>query len=396
VYPGVIGNNFGFRVENWDAETTVFDLVFYKFVGNRWTQLERIAVSRNRVRDGMGYPLFIEDRVGRFGLPFRVVNNPAISGDIAPGMSPEVTEIGMTVWRLENGTDGMGGVSTGDIVQAWNEAQFEAPEPIRVALTFGEGDPSVGGAVSAFADSQERCISIVDAPFGDYDTIHGTGDGDGWADKIGLSDRRVMKVHTWHQQLDSFNDTNIYLPPSVIVSILLSNNRTTAPYRSFAGTRRGSFSCLKLNLKLSDRQRDNLLKKRVNGLARIGIQYLLEDIMTGQMVNSAFSNMNNVILADDMISNCVTFLQGFVHEYNDEPTRGVVEGGTQSILDVFIGRGDVIDALAICNDNNNTEIIIESERMIVDVFVQFKRIAKQIHITLTAVRGQSGIDVSMV
>ena len=81
-------------------------------------------------------------------------------------------------------------------------------------------------------------------------------------------------------------------------------------------------------------------------------------------------------------------------EINDETTRSIFK----SIVDPFLrdvqARRGVYDYLVVCDESNNTPIVIDNNEFVAEIYVQPARSINFITLTFTATR--TGIEFSEV
>lgn len=378
-YPGVYGNNFKVTIDNAVVATYEFDILFYRTVSGVDTLLETIRVSRKHKVDGLGRNIYIEDRVEDYTVPFQIIDNTAFADTVMPQESSLITSAG--------GSNGSA-VDAADIVAEWNLLGADGgAEAWRLMLTFGWTDTTVGAALTTIAGARDYTVAIIDAP---SDTLANLIV---WNTALSLNSSRVGKFAEYHQQLDSFNGVSLYLPPSAVIGALIINNRATNPWKPFAGLRRGVFITTGLENSYTKSQMDSILALQINPLTRFGGAYILMDNLSALTYKSALSNLNTRLLFDFITESAVSFLMAYVQEYNDEETREAVRDGLQRILDVLIDDGSLVDGAAQCNGENNTAPIIDSEKLVADMYIKPPKAAKQIHVNLIAV--STGVEITV-
>lgn len=380
VYPGAHGDNYGFKLASVDSSGYSFTLEYYrKDSAGTLTLQDTFTFSRKRIKDGYGNDLYLENRIQDFQVPFKLVDNTSKLNTVLPKLSSVIT--------CDGGSNGIAsGVTAARIVLGW-QAIKALEEDFRVCLALGQTDVSVATELATIATTRDYNVSVVDgvnAAVSTLTSFRGT---------FSVSHSRAMIGAEWHLQKDSFNNVDIYLPPSSVIGALIGRNRETDPFKPFAGLRRGTFICNGLSRMYSKTDLDTLLDKQINPLTRWGSAYVLLDNLTTQTFKSVLSNMNTRFLFDHITEVATDYLMAFIHEYNDDSTREIITDGLQRFLDTLVDSDDLIEALVICNVDNNPSAIIDAEKLVCDLYLKPPRAAKFIHVNLIAVA--SGVTLTI-
>ena len=368
-YPGAYGEAYGFKVTNINQAEYEFDLEIYRKDSSDTYQLLRtITLSRKHKVDGFGNQLYLEERIKESGLPLRIIDNTSIADTVLP-------EEDLSTVDSDGGIDGTA-ISTAMLVSAWEEMKTSEYD-FRVNLSLSsDTSGTIAVKVMEVANARKYNIAVVDTE----DVAQ--SDVSTWRGTVNASDSRVIIGAEYFKYQDSFNGVIVKLPPSVIIGELISRNRDSNPFKSIAGLRRGTFSCLGLSQKYTDTEMNELLKEQVNPLGRLGGTYTLIDERTALNLNSVLKNLHVRFLYDYISETAENYLITFLHEFNDENTRETVQDGIQRVLDRLVDSGDLIEGVCQCNEDNNPPAVRDAEELVVDIYLKVPRTAKFIKVRL--------------
>lgn len=196
---------------------------------------------------------------------------------------------------------------------------------------------------------------------------------------------------------DRWNDVYRYIPCNTDVAGLVADTTIrNEPWFSPAGFSRGGIrNVAKLAWNPSKTDRDELYANRVNPIAVFpGQGAVLFGDKTALSNPSAFDRINvrKLFLVLERAIEQAAKAQLF--EINDETTRSIFK----SIVDPFLrdvqARRGVYDYLVVCDETNNTPVVIDNNEFVAEIYVQPARSINFITLTFTATR--TGIEFSEV
>ena len=379
-FPGTKGNDFGVKVVSTDVSANTFDLAIYQKDTAGVLQLVRtVTLSRTYQIDNDGNQLYLEERIKEFDLPIRIVDNTARADSILPKI--DATTVSMAAGAYSEALPA-------DVVLGWDEIA-DSIEDFRLPLSLGSSDTTVAAKISTVVATRKYNIGAVD-------TIDGTRANIViWRTSFADSNEDLGIFAEYVKWSDPYNKLTTKICPSAIVASIINRNRSTAPFKDFAGARRGSFSAIGLYNNYSDPDLDALLGVQVNPLALRFGSYHLQDQLTSQTFKSVYSNLYARLLRHYIAEKAEEFLNPELHEWNDRETREAIENGLQSILDYLTASGDLYPgSLAQCDDANNPAAVINSEELVAEMEFLPKRSAKKIKLYLVANRVTNSVTIT--
>jgi len=196
-------------------------------------------------------------------------------------------------------------------------------------------------------------------------------------------DNNYLKVY------DKYNDQYIFIPAaSSTAGIMAATDNNFAPWFSPAGTRRGQyFGVTSLAYSPNKSERDTLYKAGINPIANIpGQGVLLYGDKTHLARPSAFDRINVRRLFLVLERAIAAAAQNILFEFNDEFTRAEFVNIVEPLLRDVKGRRGITDFKLVCDETNNTPLIIDSNQFIASLFIKPARSINFITLNFVAVR----------
>jgi|TARA_R110000822_G_scaffold22656_8_gene70761 hypothetical protein len=196
-------------------------------------------------------------------------------------------------------------------------------------------------------------------------------------------DNNYLKVY------DKYNDQYIFIPAaSSTAGIMAATDNNFAPWFSPAGTRRGQyFGVTSLAYSPTKSERDTLYKAGINPIANIpGQGVLLYGDKTHLARPSAFDRINVRRLFLVLERAISAAAQNILFEFNDEFTRAEFVNIVEPLLRDVKGRRGITDFKLVCDETNNTPLIIDSNQFIASLFIKPARSINFITLNFVAVR----------
>lgn len=196
-------------------------------------------------------------------------------------------------------------------------------------------------------------------------------------------DNNFLKVY------DKYNDEFINIPAaSSTAGLMAATDNNFAPWFSPAGTRRGQyFGVTNLAYSPTKSERDVLYQAGINPIANIpGQGILLFGDKTHLARPSAFDRINVrrlFLVLERAISNAA---QNILFEFNDEFTRAEFVNVVEPLLRDVQGRRGITDFKLVCDETNNTPLVIDTNQFIATLFIKPARSINFITLNFTAVR----------
>ena len=384
--PGVWDNRVGIIIQNVKTgseeeptdQYTFEILVYWQDDDGNWAQVEKWKVSRKDKIDGFGKQLYLEDRINGVSK-YIVVADSALADTVLPKV--QVTRLVFT-----GGSDGSS-ITSSELVSGWDEFVNPDEVDIRILINGGETDVAVQTKMRDVAEARADCIAVLDIP---------------WASTASITDMVTFRTTTqnfnssycalygpWIQIHDVYNDKLIYVPPSGYTAAQMAYNDYVAnPWDAPAGMNRGVIDdALKVTLStgriLSEGDRDILDPNQINAIQTFrGEGHVIWGQETEQRKSSALSSINVRRLLIVLEKSMAISLRSYVFEGNTDVTRFRVTALLNEYLDRLSAQGAFQVETGdqgfhvVCDETNNTPVVIDSQELAVDVFIKPVRAAK--------------------
>jgi len=198
-----------------------------------------------------------------------------------------------------------------------------------------------------------------------------------------------MKVY------DDYSGLYIYVPPSGFVAAkLASTDSDVGPWAAPAGFNRGIITdAIDLAIAPNQRQRDELYKVNINPITRFPDQGL---VVFGQKTMlkkpSAFDRVNvrRTFLYLEKVTKQV--MKFFLFENNTLFTRTRVVNTLVPFFERVKASDGLYDYLIVCDERNNTPEVIDSNELVVDIYLKPVRTAEFILVNFYATRTDTNFE----
>ena len=198
-----------------------------------------------------------------------------------------------------------------------------------------------------------------------------------------------MKVY------DDYSGLYIYVPPSGFVAAkLASTDSDVGPWAAPAGFNRGIITdAIDLAIAPNQRQRDELYKVNINPITRFPDQGL---VVFGQKTMlkkpSAFDRVNvrRTFLYLEKVTKQV--MKFFLFENNTLFTRTRVINTLVPFFERVKASDGLYDYLIVCDERNNTPEVIDSNELVVDIYLKPVRTAEFILVNFYATRTDTNFE----
>ena len=201
----------------------------------------------------------------------------------------------------------------------------------------------------------------------------------------------------WKNQYDKYNDVFRYVPLNGdTAGTMVRTDNVRDPWFSPAGFNRGNIkNVIKLAFNPNKAERDLLYKSGINPVVSFaGRGTVLFGDKTLLAKPSAFDRINVrrlFIILRKSISRSADFS---LFELNDEFTRADFVNRVEPFLRDIQGRRGITDFRVVCDETNNTPVVIDRNEFIGSIFVKPSRSINFITLNFVAVR--TGVEFSEV
>ena len=194
---------------------------------------------------------------------------------------------------------------------------------------------------------------------------------------------------------DRWNDVYRYIPCNSDVAGLVADTAIrNEPWFSPAGFSRGGIRNLaKLAWNPGKADRDELYANRVNPIATFpGQGAVLFGDKTALANPSAFDRINvrKLFLVVERAIEQAAKAQLF--ELNDETTRNIFRAIVEPFLRDVQSRRGITDFLVVCDETNNTPLVVDNNEFVAEIYIQPARSINFITLTFTATRTGISFD----
>ena len=291
----------------------------------------------------------------------------------------------------------------GDIEQAFDE--ISDPDTIGINL-FMAHETALNKASSVAVDRRDA-VAIV-APFDDAELVSKTSsEGTTYLkNKFGNTDTSapIFTDYSTYSavygnmkyQYDKYNGINRYLPViGDICGLIAQTDSDLDPWWAAAGTQRGVMkNVIRLAYNPNKAGRDALYTNAINPVVSIAGEGI--GLVMGQKTTtgtaSALDRLNVRRLMLTIEQAIVKAMRPFMFEFNDSATRNLILGVINPYLSGVKSRRGLYDFLVVCDESNNTAEIIDSNGLIIDIFVKPVKVAEFIQINFLVTRSDANFS----
>lgn len=193
----------------------------------------------------------------------------------------------------------------------------------------------------------------------------------------------------WLKQYDTVTDKNVWMPPSgVIAASYAVNDSVYQPWFAPAGFTRGLITnALEVSIRPNQKQRDQFYKIGLNPIAYFpGDGYVIFGQKTLQAKPSAFDRINvrrMFLYLEKAVRKTIKY---FVFEPNTFSTRQNILAVLTPIFQRVKSTQGCYDYLIVCDERNNPPVVIDSNELVVDIYIKPVRAAEFILVNFYATR----------
>jgi phage tail sheath protein FI len=200
----------------------------------------------------------------------------------------------------------------------------------------------------------------------------------------------------WVQVYDDFSGEKIWCPFSAHqAGFMARSSAQEFPWSAPAGFNRGLLTTSSLDLAINpnQKQRDELYKVNINPVMFSPSQGM---VVFGQKTlskkPSAFDRINVRRLFQVLERPTKKVSQFFIFEPNNEFTRTRVVNTLTPLFEYAKQNGGVYDYLIVCDERNNTAMVIDNNELKIDILLKPTRTAEFILVSFTATRTDANFD----
>jgi len=272
-------------------------------------------------------------------------------------------------------------------VASW--AIFEDRENVDVSILIGtSNNTAVKQELGRICAKRMDCIASVQAGTISDDTTEEILS----KELYGYRAPSYVAIYAGYSKVyDKFNDKFVFLPNSIFGASLFARvDNIGNPWDAPAGINRGILPVIDQRKIFVDDEIGRLYDRNINASKFIrGTGFVVWGQKTAQMKSSALDRINVRRTLLFIENNVERSLLPFVFENNTAKTRLRVFSFVDEFLSSVQAGGGVTEYSVVCDDSNNPQSVIDSNRLNVDIYVQPTRtiefIQLQVIITRTGV-----------
>jgi hypothetical protein len=329
---------------------------------------------------------------GNSGNSFGAFFNPTI-GDGAGATASRQLRDGQ---QLAGGTaTGGEGGATSEITKQYDAIFDNAEERDVSFLISGPAEKELQISLVGIAERRKDCIvtlspqsdSVVEKSSGQATAIISDA-----ADITTKSSYAVMDSG-WKLIYDPYNDVFRYVPLNGdIAGLMVASDQDSEPWFSPAGFNRGRLrNVIKLAYSPNKADRDALYVKGVNPVVAFeseGVVLFGDKTMLAKP--SAFDRINVRRLFNILEKSIATAAKFSLFEFNDEFTRASFRNLVEPFLRDVQARRGIFDFKVVCDESNNTPVVIDRNEFVADIYIKPARSIN--FITLNFIATPTGVD----
>ena len=304
--------------------------------------------------------------------------------------------------ELRNGKQFTGGSASGGEAGVTSEittqysAIFNNAEERDVSfLISGPADTALKNSLVAIAENRKDCIVTL-SPDSDAVVEQSSGQAAAiLADAAAVTTKSSFAVMDsgWKLVYDPYNDVYRYVPLNGdIAGLMVASDQDSEPWFSPAGFNRGRLrNVIKLAYSPNKADRDALYVKGVNPVVAFeseGVVLFGDKTMIAKP--SAFDRINVRRLFNVLEKSIATAAKFSLFEFNDEFTRASFRNLVEPFLRDVQARRGIFDFKVVCDESNNTPVVIDRNEFVADIYIKPARSIN--FITLSFIATPTGVD----
>ena len=297
---------------------------------------------------------------------------------------------------LTGGTAAGGeGGATSEITLQYDAIFDNAEERDVSFLISGPADTALKNNLVSIAEKRKDCIVTLSP---DSDAVVEKSSGQATAilaDAAAVTTKSSFAVMDsgWKLVYDPYNDVYRYVPLNGdIAGLMVASDQDSEPWFSPAGFNRGRLrNVIKLAYSPNKADRDALYVKGVNPVVAFeseGVVLFGDKTMLAKP--SAFDRINVRRLFNILEKSIATAAKFSLFEFNDEFTRASFRNLVEPFLRDVQARRGIFDFKVVCDESNNTPVVIDRNEFVADIYIKPARSIN--FITLNFIATPTGVD----
>lgn len=241
------------------------------------------------------------------------------------------------------------------------------------------------------ADLRQDCFAVLSPSVTETWTLAGIGTP-GWLDVLASRTWRAGAWGSYVKERDEYNDNEVFVPVAGLVAGAIAYSDFIADiFYAPAGPIRGQIGAT-LGIEWTEAEQDALYDQNINFAAKsVRTGTTIEGQKTLSTTTSALDRINVARLMIQVREDTIVFLKNYMYEFNNELNRSLIQNGLQAYLDDWTGKGAFYNAVAVCDDSNNPDEVIDRNELKADIYVQPVKAAEFLYLGSTIT--SSGINL---
>lgn len=399
--PGDWGDKIKVEVTNVDNTENTFTINVYQVIEGLDVLKESFpGLSRNpSAVDGYNKTIYHVNVLEKSSLFIRSHDNTTVSG-LPQAVTPTL---------ITGGDDGSLPTES-DVAEGWD--LYSNPDDIDIDLLLNGGYVTsttfgVQTKMKAIAESRRDCRALLDAPLSEL-AMSPSSDLSDWRKTVQNFNTYFTSLDApWIRIRDNINGgIELDIPTSGFTAqIMARKDKVREPWNAAAGTQltgnigiisSSYFSILGLTINYTQTQQGVLYADNNINVYRNkpGIGVVRWGQKTQQVKASALDRENVVTLSIIIENNAKRYLDSAVFELNTKTVRSDISETLQLFMGNIQARGGLYAFSVICDETNNTSVVIDNNELVVDIIYQPVKAAEFIRLRGTITKTGASLAIA--
>lgn len=385
-----------------EPDQTTFTVNVYQKVGRVVSRVESFEYcTLYYAKDNYGNSTFVEDVINGSSNYIQVFVNPNLlnSLSIDEVLQPQFNENEETFLELDGGFGGAKATSD-DLNAGWEAYRDRTQTSVSLLVNAGyvsEGDYSYQSKMLEIADHRRDCFCLFDIPVNKikYD------DAIDWRKNVqGFNTYRGALSSPWIKTFDSVQGrSNFIMCPSAFMAKLIC--AAGDPWNAPAGPNRGTLASSTVSptgltqtytdveggILYADNQINCMIRDAASGYVNWGQRTLQQKPSALDRINVA----RTIIYIETILRDAARW---HLFENNTAYERMQITLQFSSFLDSVLSAGGIQSYSVICDESNNTPLVIGNNQLVIDIVITPTYTAESIILTTTVTGADASVTVS--
>ena len=385
------------KISNYpEPNQRTFRLDILQTIGRATTVIETYDYcTLYPAKDNYGNSMYVEDVVNGTSNAVKVYVNSNMLDELEDG---EVLEPNLTVSNLPLAGGQSGGKPTlNDLVSAWSLFNDRSQTYVTLLLNSGYTNTAYQNAMLATAEKRRDCFCLFDIPLTETEYDNAI---DWRKNTLGMNTYRGALSSPWVKTYDSVQGrANFMMCPSAFIAKLIG--AAGDPWNAPAGPNRGiigsatvsptgltqTYDDVQGGILYTDNQINCIIRDASAGYVNWGQRTL-------QQKPSALDRINvsrTIIYIETVLRDAARW---HLFENNTPYERMQITLQFSSFLDTILSAGGIAAYQVICDDSNNTPIVIQNNQLVIDIIIRPVYTAEVIILNTTVIGEDASVSVT--